>query len=211
MPEQFHNRVKRLRLQKRLTQAQLGELMGITRFSISQIESGRYNPRNSTKARLAEALGVSIDVLEGKVVKSDELKDLKIRESVDIVLIPIVGEVRAGFSMYAQNNIIGYQKVDSDQINRNKTYFFLKVVGDSMNLYIREGDTVLVEHTPSVESGDIVIAMVDDDEAVIKRIKFHKDSLSLIPESTNPIHKVQIYNPDKVKIIGKVIKSERYF
>lgn len=211
MAEKFHERVRRLRLQKGLTQERLGELMGVTKHTISTIESGKHETRLSTKGRLAEALGVTIETLEGREVRSNELKDLKLREPMDVVLIPIVGEVRAGVSMYAQNNIVGYQKVDSDQINQGKTYFYLKIVGDSMDKYIREGDMVLVEHTPVVESGDIVIAMVNEEEAVIKRIKFLKDTLSLIPESTNPTHKTAIYNPEDVLIVGRVIKAERYF
>lgn len=211
MVEQFHERVRRIRLQKGLTQERLGELMGVTKHTISTIESGKHETRLSTKGRLAEALGVAIETLEGKEVRSNGLKDLKLREPMDIVLIPIVGEVRAGVSMYAQNNIVGYQKVDSDQINQGKTYFYLKIVGDSMDKYIREGDMVLVEHTPVVESGDIVIAMVNEVEAVIKRIKFLKDTLSLIPESTNPTHKTAIYNPEDILIVGRIIKSERYF
>lgn len=211
MAEKFHERVRRLRLQKGLTQERLGELMGVTKHTISTIESGKHETRLSTKGRLADALGVTIETLDGREVRSNELKDLKLREPMDVVLIPIVGEVRAGVSMYAQNNIVGYQKVDSDQIKQGKTYFYLKVVGDSMDKYIREGDMVLVEHTPVVESGDIVIAMVNEEEAVIKRIKFLKDTLSLIPESTNPTHKTAIYNPEDILIVGRVIKAERYF
>ena len=207
----FGKRVRGIREEKGMTQEEVGDRMGVTRAVISQIETGRSKPTMKTKYRLAKALDVTIDTLEGKAVSSNELKDLKLREPMDVVLIPIVGEVRAGVAMYAQNNIIGYQKVDSDQVNQSKTYFYLRVVGDSMNKYIREGDMVLVEHTTAAETGDIVIALIEEENAVIKRLKLLKDSLALIPESTNSEHKTQIYDPEKVSIVGKVVKAERFF
>lgn len=219
MSNSFVENLRKIRLEKNLTQSEVAKRMGVSRAWISQVEAGTTNLTDRTKYRLADALDVSVETLMGIEADQHEdansnsidIKNLTLKNDIHVILIPIVGEVRAGVSMYAQSNIIGYQKVDSDLINENETYFYLKVVGDSMDRIIKEGDLVLVKHTPCIESGDIVIAMTSDDEATIKKVKLMKDSIALIPESTNSVYKTTVYNPDEIRFIGKVIKAERYF
>ena len=211
MSEELTDTLKRLREEKGYSMRALSSKANMSNSYYSEIESGKKKPSAKILYRLSTALGVNMNVLLGREVKSDELKDLKPHNSVDVVLIPIVGEVRAGTSMYAQNNIQGYKRVEKSNVNPNKTYFYLNVIGDSMDKLINENDTVLVEHTGDVETGDIVIALVDYDNATIKRLKLHKDSIELIPESTNRMYEPRKYKPEEIEIIGKVIKAERYF
>ena len=113
--------------------------------------------------------------------------------------------------MFAAGNIEGYTTQDIQSLNSDKTYFALRVIGDSMDKLIREGDLVIVEQTNTVETGDIAIVLMNDDESTIKRIKFVNNLIALVPESYNPAYEPQLISPEMVQIIGKVIESKRSF
>jgi len=207
------DRLRELRKVKKLRQIDLSSLAHISASYYNDIETRGKMPSQQVLEQLAEALGVTVGYLKGEKVESTDLKNLNwVSAPIDVVLIPLVGEVRAGLSMYAQNNIESYVRVDGKQIDSDKTYFFLEVVGDSMDKIIREGDKVLVEHTSDVDTGDIAIVLMNDNsEATIKKIRLKDNMVVLIPSSYNPAHVIQSYRHDEVTIIGKVIKAERFF
>lgn len=209
-------KLRELRLSQHKTQKEVAAIAGISRSYYNEIESGGKTPSIQIYRLLARALGVSSYYLRGEPEPEpkpeSELVNLrKAAVDVDVAMIPLVGEVRAGVSMYAQNNIESYIRVDGSSVDPSKTYFFLTVVGDSMNRIIREGDIVLVEHTPCFETGDIVIALFDSGEATIKKVRIKGDRIVLIPDSHNPEYTIHSYSGDEVSIVGKVIKAERHF
>jgi repressor LexA len=82
-------------------------------------------------------------------------------------------------------------------------HFALEVRGDSMiEAGILEGDTVLIRRTDTAESGDIVVALVDDQEATLKRLRRKGDSIAL--EAANPAYETRIFGPDRVRIQGRL-------
>ena len=98
------------------------------------MESGEKVPSSHVYRLLASAFGVSVQFLKGE----PEIEELPQKEvngirkasiNLDVVLIPLVGEVRAGISMYAQSNIDSYIRVDSSAIDSEKHIFYLTVVG----------------------------------------------------------------------------------
>lgn len=116
--------------------------------------------------------------------------------------IPLVGSVACGQPILATQNIEAYipYEVRGDPSN----YFFLRAVGDSMNLAdINDGDLVLVKKQPDANQGDEVVALIGDD-ATIKIFKREKDKVVLEPKSTNPIHK-PLYIFEDLQIQGKVV------
>lgn len=122
--------------------------------------------------------------------------------------IPILGRIVAGMPIYAEENIEGYTYTD---LNGGAEYFALRVVGDSMDLArIYEGDILIVRRQDVVEPGEIAVVMVGEDEATVKRFYQADTVVTLIPESTNPKHKPQVYNLSEVpiRILGKVVKVE---
>lgn len=212
MSKKLTDLLKKLRKSKGLTQQDLATLSGISRSYYNEIESGSKEPAYATMLTIAKSLNVDIDVLMNiDDIQSEELIDMTVKPDSDIVLIPLVGEIRAGIAMYANENIETYLKVDATNISQGKTYFYLKVVGDSMDRTIMEGDLVLVEHTSDVKTGDIVIALTKDDEATIKRIRLNSDEIVLLPNSYNIEYTPTRHKPEDLTIIGKVVKAERYF
>lgn len=98
-----------------------------------------------------------------------------------LVPVPIYGVIRAGAPLLAQEHIIGYEFTD---VRNPEEYFYLKVVGDSMiNAGISNGSKVLVHKQNYAEDGQIVVCLVNGDEATLKRYKDKGDMLLLMPEN----------------------------
>ena len=140
---------------------------------------------------------------------SDEISpntsELKTNEkSIDYRSINLIGKVSAGNPCYAYEEIINTYKIPSNILCPSKNYFILEVKGDSMNKIYPPGDLILIESTNLVNNDDIVIAVIDD-EATCKKINFSPNEIILTPQSTNPIHQVQIYKDINVHILGKVL------
>lgn len=122
--------------------------------------------------------------------------------------IPILGRISAGLPLYADEQIEGYTYTD---LNHGGEYFALRVHGDSMDaLGIKEGYLVIVRRQDYVDNGTICVVLVGDNEATMKRFYQDGDTVTLMPQSTNPKHMPQIYNlkHTPIHIIGKVVKVE---
>lgn len=120
--------------------------------------------------------------------------------------IPIVGAVRAGTPILAQDNIEGYQLTPKSNLCSDKEYFYLRVQGDSMNLEFTEGSLLLIEKASWVENGSIAVVLIDGMEATVKKVIQNENMITLIPMSTNPEHVPHMYDvvKDKISIIGRV-------
>ena len=124
--------------------------------------------------------------------------------------IPVVGRIRAGTPMLAQEQVEGHVVVDGAWLGAGAEatgappHFALKVQGDSMiNAGILEGDYVIVRQQPNAESNEIVVALLND-EATVKRFVKERDDIRLQPE--HPTMGPMIVTPDqKLAILGKVV------
>lgn len=122
--------------------------------------------------------------------------------------IPILGRIAAGIPIYAEENIEGYTYTD---LNGGAEYFGLRVRGDSMDAAgIKDGYIVIVRRQDIVENGDIAAVLIDDQDATLKRFSRQGDTVTLMPQSTNPENHPFIYNLKEthVKILGLVVKVE---
>ena len=124
---------------------------------------------------------------------------------------PLLGTVRAGLPMYAEENIEGYipiRQTDGAQ------YFWLHIRGDSMNAAgMDDGDQILVRVQSEVENGEIAVVMVNGDEATVKQFRQEGNLVILTPRSLNPVHQPQIYDLKKipVRVAGKVVECRKVF
>jgi repressor LexA len=145
------------------------------------------------------------------LIKRDKGGELKIiadfegdESRVNTIDIPIVGEVACGMPMLAEQNIVDTIPISSKIAKPPYKYFLLKTKGDSMNKKgINNGDLVLIKQQQNAKSGDIVVALIDD-EATIKEYRVLDKVIALVPHSTNIKHKPIVLNND-FKIQGKVI------
>jgi repressor LexA len=113
--------------------------------------------------------------------------------------IAVLGRIAAGVPIAAIQHEIGRIGVP-DQLDPD-THFALEVKGDSMiDAGILEGDFVFIRRTDDAQSGDIVVALVDDEEATLKRLRKRGQSIAL--EAANPQYETRIFGPDRVKVQG---------
>jgi repressor LexA len=117
--------------------------------------------------------------------------------------VPLVGRIAAGTPIEALQNKMADVPVPGGMIGRGDHYA-LEVTGDSMiNAGILDGDTVIIQETNSANTGEIVVALVDNSEATLKRLRRRGDSIAL--EAANPAYETRLYGADRVRIQGKLV------
>ncbi len=125
------------------------------------------------------------------------------------VFVPVLGKIAAGAPIEALENQTESLPLSKNFLGSNE-YFALKVEGDSMiDAGINTGDYVIIKKTNVAESGKIVVALIDDHEATLKRMRKKGPSIAL--ESANPAYETKIYNTERVKIQGVLASLYRKF
>ena len=123
--------------------------------------------------------------------------------------ISVLGKIAAGTPIEAIQNEVARIPLPAN-IEKNGEYFGLKVQGDSMiEAGINEGDTVIVKKTDTADNGKIVVALIDDHEAMLKRIRRKGKTIAL--ESANRNYETKIFGPDRVKVQGVLVSLYRNF
>jgi len=130
------------------------------------------------------------------------------REAANEGTIPVLGRIAAGIPIEALQNEIARVAAPAD-LGAGEHYA-LEVKGDSMiQAGILDGDTVILKRTDTAESGDIVVALIDDEEATLKRLRRRGNSIAL--EAANPAYETRIFGPDRVRIQGKLVALTRRY
>ena len=120
----------------------------------------------------------------------------------DVKKIPMLGKIAAGTPIEAISNYDQFIDVPKNNLLSEES-FALTVDGDSMiDEGIFDGDTVLISKTTNINNGDIVVALIDKEEATLKKFRKKGDSIALEPANKN--FETQIYGPDRVTIQGKM-------
>ncbi len=196
----FAQVLKSLRLKSKMNQSDLAEILGVERSTISRWESGASTPPVSMVEKLSALFGVSLDMLMGK--KTDE----------EYVRIPVRGRVQAGLPAEATEDIISYEYIPKDI--SGSEYFALQIRGDSMSPRMMEGDVIIVRRQQDVNSGDIAVVMVGNEDATVKKIAKHEDGITLI--AYNPSYAPRFITNREimnlpVTILGKVVELRARF
>lgn len=124
-------------------------------------------------------------------------------EALMPVAVPVMGRIAAGVPREAIENRISTLSVPPEMISRGEHYA-LEVRGDSMiEAGILEGDLALIRKSDNAETGDIVVALIDDEEATLKRLRKRGTSIAL--EAANPSYETRVLGPDRVRIQGKLV------
>ncbi len=127
----------------------------------------------------------------------------------DTVAIPVMGRIAAGVPISAIQNHSHTVSAPPDLLAGGE-HFALEVRGDSMiEAGILDGDTVLIKKQEHADSGDIVVALIDDEEATLKRLRRKGASIAL--EAANPAYETRIFGPDRVRIQGRLVGLMRRY
>ncbi|MCI8355153.1 MAG: helix-turn-helix domain-containing protein [Lachnospiraceae bacterium] len=189
---------------RQLKQSDLVEKTGISKGALSSYISGRYVPKQNNIFLIAKALNVSESWLMGNDVPLERRKIDRKKG----VTINVLGRVAAGIPIEAIEEIIDTEEI-TEELARTGNFFGLQIHGNSMEPRIYEGDVVIVRQQDDADSGDVVIAMINGDDATCKRLRKYRDGIELIPN--NPSYEPMFFSNEEimtkpVKIIGKVVE-----
>ena len=161
---------------------------GIHRI-VSALEERGYIKKLNNRARAIE------------IIKTVNLIDTENgKNKNNIISIPILGKIAAGLPIEAISDNTNYIELPETLLKKGE-YFILNVEGDSMiEAGIFDGDQVVIRKANDANNGEIVVALIDNNEATLKRIFKRGQQVALQPENSN--YKTVIYGPDRIQIQG---------
>lgn len=207
-------RIRQRRTELDMTQGDIASQIGVAISTVQRYEKGQIEKiKLPVVEAVARTLRVDPDWLVGKtdsMVRDNPTLPSNITpiDLAHLKRIPILGHIAAGMPIYAEENIEGYTYTD---LNGGAEYFGLRVRGDSMDTArIHDGDIVIIRRQDIVENGEIAAVLIDGEDATLKRFTRTGDTVTLMPQSTNPANQPFIYNlkETSVKILGLVVKVE---
>lgn len=183
-------------------QLEIAEFLGISKTAVNSYFLGNKMPRMDRIKKLAEHFGCNV---------SDLIDDKTVEDQITAVAIPVLGTVPAGVPIEAIQDILGYEEIPKIMADTGE-FFCLRVEGNSMYPLLYSGETIVIRKQETAENGDIVVALVDNEETTVKRLK--KVSDGIILEAENPEYNSLYFNEkqirnEKVKIIGKAVESRK--
>ena len=209
------NRLRQAREEKDISLEEAGNKVGVNKSTVLRWENGMTEKfKIPTLEILAEFYGVNPSWLMGHDVSK------YIKESKTDLLgnpaspIPILGIVKAGYDYFAQENWEGTIDVEKSLVGDGSDYFALKIRGDSMFPVLVEDDIVIIKKQNDFENGDIVVAIVNGDEATIKKGK--KNDVGILLQPFNQNYEPLLFTYDEmesipVTIVGIVKQLKREF
>lgn len=123
----------------------------------------------------------------------------------NIYMRPVYDSAAAGFNVLAQDTIVGYMPTQILSPSEQKQYIWVNVVGDSMSPMIDDGSKILIKRQESVDSGQIAVVLIDDEEAVVKRVVYGDDWIEL--QSVNPYYPPRRFegqDVQRIRVMGLV-------
>ena len=186
---------------------------GIHRL-ISALEERGFIKRLAHKARALEVLKLPETASANDIYNSFSPSVIKggldlENTKKNVNEISVLGKIAAGTPVEAIQNEVSKVAIP-EELSKNGEHFGLKVSGDSMiEAGINDGDTIIVKKTSTANNGQIVVALIDDHEAMLKRIRKKGKVIAL--ESANKRYETKIFGPDRVKVQGILVSLYRIF
>jgi len=186
---------------------------GIHRL-ISALEERGFLKRLAHKARALEVIKLPETASANDIYNSFSPSVIKggldiEKDNKNSSEVSVLGKIAAGTPIEAIQNEVSKIALP-EELSKNGEHFGLKVSGDSMiEAGINDGDTVIIKKTNSANNGEIVVALIDNAEAMLKRIRKKGKVVAL--ESANKRYETKIFGPDRVKVQGVLVSLYRNF
>lgn len=182
--------------------AQLSKVTKLPYTTLKSIFDGDVNDiRLSTSKKICNFFNITLDSLLNDDI---ELHTMPSTYN-DKQSLALLGKVKAGYNYLTNENIIGYVSIDN-KINDIENCYALKIVGNSMQPVLYEDDIIIVHKQNDIESGQIGIVLMDNDEVTVKKIVKYNNYIELIAfNSYYPT--IKLTNKNNFKIIGKVVEA----
>lgn len=211
MAEYFSTNLKHLREQKGLSQNKLGNMIGVNQTTIARWEDDNRVPTIDNAIDVANALDVPLPYLLGKDLRFDNATYMKpIVDDDNMVQIPVLGIIKAGIPIEAQQNILEYIEIPKRWLRGGKQFYALKISGDSMFPKYQENDIVVFEdsrtYDPDLANNKDCAVMVNGDDATFKKVLLNDSGITLVPYNTGA-YNIKMYTKEDIekkpiKIIG---------
>lgn len=195
--------VKKMTAEQNMSMSELARRVGIAKSAISRYFNGTRELPLNRIGDFASALHTTPNFLLG--VKEDT--------NSQGIKIPVLGTVAAGIPISAVEDILDYEEIPQSWQNQGE-FFGLRIKGDSMKPDINDGDTVIVKQQSTANNGDVVIALVNGDDATCKKFEKLDNGIMLI--SNNSEYSPMYFSNEEVTtkpvvIVGRVIELRRKF
>jgi repressor LexA len=165
-------------------------------------------PEESAAGVAGERSRFSPTVIRGDFTGS--LPGAPVATDVAAAELPLYGRIAAGTPIEALRDQTTTVGVPASMLSRGSEHYALEVAGDSMiDAGILDGDTVIIQRSDTAENGAVVVALVDNEEVTLKRLRRRGASIALEP--ANKAYETRIFGPDRVKIQGRLVALMRRF
>lgn len=215
--QKLYENIRKLRIEKKISQDALAQLTGYKdRSSITKIESGKVDLPQSKILLFAQVLGVTPYELMGfdeSEQPHEQTCGINEQPRPRGVRIPVLGKVAAGLPISAVEDVLDWEEIPERLANTGE-FFGLRIQGNSMEPRIYDGDVVIVKRQSDAETGSIVIAQVNGDEAFCKRLI--KEESGIILQSLNQSYQPFFFTNQEVEekpvvILGRVVELRGKF
>lgn len=197
--------INQRRTELKLTLEQVGQAVGVGKSTVKKWEDGYIsNMRRDKIALLAKVLKMNpVSFITGEF-KEEEDQATPLPQT-NVFMRPVYDSISAGFGVIAQDVPVDYMPTYITCPSEQDKYIWINVHGDSMSPLIDDGSKILIKKQPSVDSGQIAAVLVDDEEAVVKKVLYNDNTVEL--HSVNPYYPPRVFkNNDvtRVQILGLV-------
>jgi repressor LexA len=206
----FNERLRFLRKEKGMTQAELASQLGISKSSVNMYERGEREPGLEMMESISDYFNVDMDYLYGRSATKcrNPLAAPNLSPLPETKKLPLLGRIACGEPLLAIENVEDYVAVPS-QFHAD---FVLECRGDSMiGAGIRDGDLVYIAQTPEVLDGEIAAVLIDD-EATLKRVYYDREHSELALFAENPRFRTLRYvgeSLNHIRILGRAVGLSR--
>lgn len=197
--------INQRRTELKLTLEQVGQAVGVGKSTVKKWEDGYIsNMRRDKIALLAKVLKMNpVSFITGEFKEEeDQANPLP---QTNVFMRPVYDSISAGFGVIAQDVPVDYMPTYITCPSEQDKYIWINVHGDSMSPLIDDGSKILIKKQTSVDSGQIAAVLVDDEEAVVKKVLYNDNTVEL--HSVNPYYPPRVFkNNDvtRVQILGLV-------
>ena len=184
MENNFASNLKHLRLQSGMTQEELAKKLDKDYSTIGKWELGQRSPIMTDVIRIAELFNISLEKLIGQSIIYDNAEPIELDSNT--IKIPVLGSIKAGIPIEAQQDIKEYIEIPKNWTRGGKSFYGLYISGDSMFPKYENKDIVIFEQTADyqIANGKDCAVMVNGDDATFKKVFLDNEGITLQPYNT---------------------------
>jgi repressor LexA len=192
-------KIRKARINKGLTQSRLAQILGISNSTLNKYENNTLRPNVYILEKIAKVLDIPIQYFfENETPNFSNVKE------VEMVILPILGNIRAGQPLFAEEHLQGYMPFPKEMLSVGYEHFLLRAEGNSMiGDGIEDGDVVLIRVQNYVDyNGQIVAVIIDGNETCLKHLYHPENSDMVILRSSNPAYSDIVHPANDIIING---------